>query len=75
MFSGDTRPCHYLVDACDGADLLIHVLNVTKDAVVTRRASIDPFAWPVGGLSHQTGPPMTAPHDPPAWWADALLTD
>ncbi len=24
VFSGDTRPCHPLVDACDGADLLIH---------------------------------------------------
>ena len=24
VFSGDTRPSHTLVDACDGADLLIH---------------------------------------------------
>ena len=24
VFSGDTRPCHPLVDACDGAALLIH---------------------------------------------------
>ena len=24
VFSGDTRPCHPLVDACDGADLLVH---------------------------------------------------
>jgi len=24
VFSGDTRPCNPLVDACDGADLLIH---------------------------------------------------
>ncbi len=24
VFSGDTRPCHTLVDACDGTDLLIH---------------------------------------------------
>ena len=24
VFSGDTRPCHSLVDACDGADLLVH---------------------------------------------------
>ena len=21
------------------------------------------------------GPPMSAPHPPPAWWADALMTD
>ena len=154
VFSGDTRPCHLLVDACDGADLLVHetfpsaavfakkagvpedlaemivngvhtsptmagqvfalagarmsamwhfvadhetvgpafsemrtgydgpvvisqdltVFNVTKDAVVARQASIDPMAWPVVGQSHVTGPPMSAPHDPPAWWADALIT-
>jgi ribonuclease Z len=24
VFSGDTRPCRTLVDACDGADLLVH---------------------------------------------------
>ncbi|MBS1838355.1 MAG: MBL fold metallo-hydrolase, partial [Actinobacteria bacterium] len=24
VFSGDTRPCHHVVDACDGTDLLIH---------------------------------------------------
>jgi len=155
VFSGDTRPCHPLVDACDGADLLVHetfpsagvfakkagvsedlaqaivngahtspamagkvfaragarmsamwhlvvdhetvgpvfaemrtqhdgpvvisqdltVFNITKDAVVTRRATVDPFAWPVLGDSHESGPPMSLPHDPPSWWADALITD
>ena len=155
VFSGDTRPCHTLVDACDGTDLLIHetfpsapvfarkagvpenlaeaivngahtspamagkvferagarmsamwhlavdhetvgpvfsemrtqhdgpvvisqdltVFNVTKEAVVARQATIDPFAWPVVGQSRESGPPMSAPHDPPAWWADALLND
>ena len=155
VFSGDTRPCHPLVDACDGADLLIHetfpsagvfakkagvpedlaeaivngahtspamvgkvferagarmsamwhlavdhetvgpaftemrtqhdgpvvisqdltVFNITKDAVVARQATIDPYAWPVVGPSQETGPPMSAPHEPPAWWAGALLTD
>jgi len=155
VFSGDTRPCHPLVDACDGADLLIHetfpsapvfakkagvpealaeaivngvhtspvmagrvfalagarmsamwhfvadhdtvgpafsemrskydgpvvisqdltVFNVTKDAVVARQSSIDPMAWPVIGQSQVTGPPMSAPHDPPAWWNDALIGD
>jgi len=154
VFSGDTRPCHPLVDACDGPDLLIHetfpspsvfakkagvpeelaeavvngvhtsptmagkvfalagarmsamwhfvadhetvgpafsemrsgydgpvvisqdltVFNITKDAVVARQASVDPMAWPVVGQSRVTGPPMSAPHDPPAWWADALIT-
>jgi ribonuclease Z len=154
VFSGDTRPCHPLVDACDGADLLVHetfpsaavfakkagvpedlaeaivngvhtspamagkvfalagarmsamwhfvadhetvgpafsemrtqydgpvvisqdltVFNVTNDAVVARQATFDPMAWPVVGQSHVTGPPMSVPHDPPAWWADALIT-
>jgi ribonuclease Z len=155
VFSGDTRPCHPLVDACDGADLLIHetfpsapvfarkagvpenlaemivngahtspamagkvferagarmsamwhlvvdhetvgpvfsemrtqhdgpvvisqdltVFNITEAAVVVRQATLDPFAWPVVGQSNVTGPPMSAPNDPPAWWADALITD
>ncbi len=155
VFSGDTRPCHPLVDACDGADLLIHetfpspsvfahkagvppalaeaivtgahtsptmagkvferagarmsamwhlavdhetvgpayaemraehdgpvvisqdltVFNITPDAIVTRQATLDPCAWPVVGQSNETGPPMNAPHDPPAWWADALIND
>jgi ribonuclease Z len=155
VFSGDTRPCHTLVDACDGADLLIHetfpsapvfarkagvpealaeaivngvhtspamagkvfaragvrmaamwhlvvdhetvgpvfrevraqhdgpvvisqdltVFNLTEDAVVARQRTLDPYAWPVVGQSKETGPPMSAPHEPPAWWADALITD
>ena len=155
VFSGDTRPCHPLVDACDGADLLIHetfpsapvfakkagvpeafaemvvtgshtspamagkvfaragarmsamwhlvvdhdtvgpvyaemrsqhdgpvtiaqdltTFNITKDAVVARQATIDPVAWPVIGATRESGPPMARPHDPPAWWTDALITD
>ena len=155
VFSGDTRPCHTLVDACDGADLLIHetfpsasvfakktgvpesfaeavvngahtspamagkvferagarmstmwhlavdhetvgpafaemraehdgpvvisedltVFNITSDAIVVRQAVIDPMAWPVVGQSNASGPPMSTPHDPPAWWAEALITD
>jgi ribonuclease Z len=155
VFSGDTRPCNYLVDACDGADLLVHetfptagvlaqkagmplqvaemivngahtsptmagkvferagarmsamwhlvvdhdtvgpvfsdmraehegpvvisqdltVFNVTEEAVVARQASIDPFRWPVVGPSNEQGPPMNPPLEPPAWWADALISD
>ncbi|MFN7151039.1 MAG: guanitoxin biosynthesis MBL fold metallo-hydrolase GntH [Microthrixaceae bacterium] len=155
VFSGDTRPCHTLVDTCDGADLLIHetfpsaavfarktgaplslaeaivdgvhtsptmvgkvseragarmsamwhlaidhetvgsvmaemraqhdgpvvisqdltVFNVTEAAVVARQATVDPYAWPVVGETVITGPPMSAPPEPPAWWADALITD
>ena len=155
VFSGDTRPCRYLVEACDGVDLLIHetfpsasvfaqkagvpvalaeaivngahtspamagmvferagarmsamwhlavdhdtvgpvfsemrtkhdgpvvisqdltVFNLTKDAVVARQGTLNPFAWPVVGKSLEQGPPMNAPLEPPAWWADALITD
>jgi ribonuclease Z len=155
VFSGDTRPCHPLVDACDGADLLIHetfpsapvfarkagvpenlaemivngahtspamagkvferagarmsamwhlvvdhetvgpvfsemrtehdgpvvisqdltVFNITEAAVVARQATLDPFAWPVVGPTEITGPPMSAPKDPPPWWAAALIAD
>ncbi|HQR80770.1 MAG TPA: MBL fold metallo-hydrolase, partial [Actinomycetota bacterium] len=155
VFSGDTRPCRYLVEACDGADLLIHetfptaavlsqkagmplavaemivndahtspamagmvferagarmsamwhlvvdhetvgpvfsemrtgydgpvvisqdltVFNVTKESVVVRQAIINPYAWPVVGHSNTQGPPMAAQLPPPAWWADALITD
>jgi ribonuclease Z len=155
VFSGDTRPSHTLVHACDGADLLIHetfpsadvfshkagvplafaeqVVNgahtspaaagkvfrragarmsvmwhlavdhetvgpafaqmrtqhdgpvtiaqdltrftITKDSVHTSQAAVDPFAWPVVGPTKVTGPPMSAPKPPPAWWADALITD
>jgi ribonuclease Z len=155
VFSGDTRPCRHLVEACDGADLLIHetfptpgvlsqkagmplpvaemivngahtspamagkvferagarmsamwhlvvdhetvgpvfsdmraehdgpvvisqdltVFNVTEESVVARQATIDPFRWPVVGQSNEQGPPMSAPLEPPAWWADALITD
>jgi ribonuclease Z len=155
VFSGDTRPCHTLVDACDGADLLVHetfpsppvfakkagvpedlaeaivngahtspamagkvferagarmsamwhlavdhesvgpvytdmraqhdgpvvisqdltVYDITKEAVVVRQATLDPVAWPVVGPTIVQGPPESAPHPPPTWWADALITD
>jgi ribonuclease Z len=155
VFSGDTRPCRYLVEACDGADLLIHetfptaavlsqkggmtlpvaemivnsahtspamagmvferagarmsamyhlvvdhdtigpvftemrtrhdgpvvisqdltVFNITKESVVARQTIINPYAWPVVGTSNTQGPPMSAQLEPPAWWADALITD
>ena len=155
VFSGDTRPCRTLVDASDGADLLIHetfpspdvyaqkagvppafaemivnsvhtspamagkvfarvgarmsvmwhlaadhdtvgsafrdmrtrydgpvtiaqdltVFNITADAIVARQAIVDQVPWPVVGPTVVTGPPMNQPPEPPAWWADALLTD
>ena len=51
------------------------VFNVTADPVVARQARIDPTAWPIVGETQVAGPPMSAPHAPPAWWADALMTD
>jgi ribonuclease Z len=155
VFSGDTRPCRPLVDACDGADLLIHetfpsapvfaqkagvpvgfaeqvvngshtsplmagkvfaragakmsvmwhlavdhetvgpvyaemrtqydgpvtiaqdltTFDISADGILTRQTTIDPAAWPVVGPTQVTGPPMSAPPEPPAWWADALITD
>lgn len=51
------------------------VFNLTPEAVVTRQAQVDPTAWPVLGPTHISGPPMHPLHEPPAWWADARLTD
>ena len=49
--------------------------TITQDGIVTGQATIDPYAWPVVGPTQVTGPPMSAPKPPPAWWADALITD
>jgi len=39
VFSGDTRPCRYLVEACDGADLLIHDTSPTAE-VLSQKAGM-----------------------------------
>jgi len=39
VFSGDTRPCHPLVDACDDADLLIHE-TFPSAAVFAKKAEV-----------------------------------
>lgn len=39
VFSGDTRPCRYLVEACDGADLLIHDTFPTAE-VLSQKAGM-----------------------------------
>ena len=49
--------------------------TITREAIVTRQVTIDPFAWPVLGPTVITGPPMSPPNPPPAWWAEALITD
>jgi ribonuclease Z len=50
------------------------VFNLTAEAVVVRQAVVDPHPWPVVGPTQVTGPPMAQIPEPPAWWADALLT-
>lgn len=37
--------------------------------------TVDPTAWPVLGPTKVTGPPMSPLPGPPAWWADAVITD
>jgi ribonuclease Z len=51
------------------------VFNITRNAVVVRQALIDPVAWPVIGTSTVSGPPLSKPHNPPAWWDAALIAD
>jgi ribonuclease Z len=51
------------------------VFNITAEAVVARQAIVDQVPWPVIGPTVVMGPPMNQPPEPPAWWADALLTD
>lgn len=51
------------------------VFNITKNAIVVRQATVNPVAWPIVGTSHESGPPMSKLLEPPAWWADILITD
>src|SRR5689334_9935327 len=51
------------------------VFNLTEGGVRVRQAVVDPAPWPVLGSTEISGPPMTQPHPPPAWWADVLLTE
>jgi ribonuclease Z len=51
------------------------VFDITAEAVVVRQRTLDPTAWPVVGPTQISGPPLSAPHAPPPWWADALLTE
>jgi ribonuclease Z len=51
------------------------VFDITADAIVVRQRAVDPTAWPVVGVTQITGPPLSSPHTPPPWWADALITE
>jgi ribonuclease Z len=56
-FSGDTRPCRYLLEACDGADLLVHETFPTA-AVLARKAGMPlPVAEMIVNGAH-TSPTM-----------------
>ena len=57
VFSGDTRACHTLVDAADGADLLIHE-TFPSASVYARKAGVPPaFAEQIVNGVH-TSPAM-----------------
>jgi ribonuclease Z len=57
VFSGDTRPCHPLVAACDGTDLLIHE-TFPSPVVYARKAGVPlPFAEQIVNGVH-TSPTM-----------------
>jgi ribonuclease Z len=51
------------------------VFDITEEAIVVRQAAVDPTAWPVVGPTKVSGPPMSPPHEPPAWWAGDLFTE
>jgi ribonuclease Z len=51
------------------------VFNITRNAVVVRQVIIDQVDWPVIGPTKVSGPPSTTQPNPPAWWADALISD
>ncbi len=55
VFSGDTRPCRPLVDACDGADLLVHE-TFPSPAVFAQKAGV-----PVGFAEQVVNGAHTSP--------------
>jgi ribonuclease Z len=57
VFSGDTRPCRYLVDACDGADLLIHETFPTAPVLSQKAGMPLPVAEMIVNGAH-TSPSM-----------------
>jgi ribonuclease Z len=49
--------------------------DISAASILTRQTTLNQTAWPVIGPTQVTGPPMSPPPAPPAWWADALITD
>ena len=57
VFSGDTRPCHPLLEACDGADLLVHETFPSADVFAQKAGVPLDFAERVVQGAH-TSPTM-----------------
>jgi ribonuclease Z len=47
------------------------VINITKDAIVSRQAQVQDQLPPIAGEQRSTFTPTQIP--PPAWWAEALI--
>jgi ribonuclease Z len=47
------------------------VINVTKEAIVSRQAKVVNQLPPIAGKQRATFKPVQIP--PPAWWAEALI--
>ena len=47
------------------------VINITKEAIVSRQAKVQDQLPPIAGKQHATFTPTQIP--PPAWWAEALI--
>ena len=47
------------------------VINVTKEAIVSRQAKVQDQLPPIAGKQHASFTPVMLP--PPAWWAEALI--
>jgi ribonuclease Z len=47
------------------------VINITKDAIVSRQAKVESQLLPIAGEQRSSFTPTQIP--PPAWWAEALI--
>jgi ribonuclease Z len=52
VFSGDTRPCRHLIEACDGADLLIHETFPTAEVLSAKAGMPLPVAEMIVNGAH-----------------------
>ena len=47
------------------------MINITKEAVVSRQAKVSEQLPPIAGKQRVAFQPVAVP--PPAWWAEALI--